>query len=113
GVMEKKDRVARRETDHRHVAADRLVDAVVRVELELGLGAEPALPRRRRAVLTAWPRRAERFEVRAVHDPRDHRLADHVLRAAHRGEVGIVGGHAADRTPPDAGALRERRTTAE
>ena len=212
GVVQEEDRVARRQIDHRHVAADRLVHAVVRIELELGLGAEPALPRRRRAVLAARPRRAERLEVRAVHDPRDHRLADHVLgepqaagdagprvkqrvgvavagrerrrelpvrgpvpvrqrevalarqlladalegedvgamprqevpvavrteiamdvgeadpvariglrqrlhrgdRAAHRGEIGIVGGHAADGAPRDARALRaERRIAAE
>ncbi len=88
GVVQKKDRVARREIDHRHVAADRLMDAVMGVELKLGLGAEPALPCRRRAVLAAWPRRAERFEVRAVHDPRDHRLADHVLGEAQLRDTG-------------------------
>jgi len=86
--MQKEDRIARRQRDHRHVAADRLMDAVVRVELKLGLGAEPALPCRRRAVLAAWPRRAERFEIRTIHDPRGHRLADHVLGEAQLRDTG-------------------------
>ncbi len=77
--MQEEDRIARRQIDHRHVAADRLMYAVVRIKLELGLGAEPALPGGGGAVLAARTRRAERLEIRAVHDARHHRLPDHVL----------------------------------
>src|SRR5215207_9446518 len=56
--------------------------AVMRIEFELGLRSEAALPRRHSAVLAARTCRAERLEVRAVEDARNHRLADHVVGKA-------------------------------
>ena len=88
GVMEEKDRVARRQVDLRHVSADGLMHAVMRIELKLGLGAETALPLRGRAVLAARARAAERFEVRARHDARHHLAADHVVGEAKIGGAG-------------------------
>ena len=54
GMMQEEDRIARRQRDHRHVAADRLVHAVVRIELQSSV-AEPGRRCHDVAALF-WPR---------------------------------------------------------
>ena len=77
--MQEEDRIARGDRRLRHVAAQRGVDAVVRIELELGARARPPQPFRARTGLAARARAAEGFEVRARKNACDHLAADHVV----------------------------------
>ena len=78
-MVQIEDRIARGGADLRHVAADCAVHAVVRVEFELGLGADPALPLRVGAVLAARPHAAERLKVGTGEHARHHLRPDHVV----------------------------------